>query len=125
MPVAYIHFFLTALAFTVAVETALLYILLRSVFKNRIASGDIFFAGAFASFATIPYVWFVFPYATFWTHNASLLVSEPFAFVVEAFFYNRYLKLGWRVALVVSLICNAASFLLGRLLIAHGLWIYW
>lgn len=108
------------------VETAMLLVLLLLVLRRRdIPPFRVVLAGFFASFATIPYVWFVFPYIHSWTRQASLLFSEPFVFVVEAVFYRMFLKLDWRIAFAASLVANLASYLLGPLLRAHGLWIYW
>lgn len=122
----YIHRFITSLIFTDAVEASTLFLLLRYVFKTRtIESKKILFAGLFASFATIPYVWFVFPYVADWQYNTALLWSEAFAFVVEAVFYRAYLRTDVKTSFAVSLICNSASFFLARLLRAHGLWVYW
>ena len=124
--ISYIHRFLTSLGFTLIVETAILFILLVLVLRRRdISYYRITLSGFFASFATIPYVWFAFPYAYTWSRETSLLVSEPFVSVVEAIFYRLYLKLGWRIAFAASLIANLASYLLGPLLRSYGLWIYW
>ena len=122
----YIHRFITSLGFTVVVETAILFILLVLVLRRRdILPLRIALAGLFASFSTIPYVWFVFPYIFAWTRQTSLLVSEPFVFIVEAAFYRIFLKLDWRIAFAASLTANLTSYLLGPLLRSYGLWIYW
>src|SRR3989344_5944373 len=122
--ISYIHRFLTSLGFTIIVETAVLFILLVLVLRRRdIPPLKILFAGFFASFATIPYVWFVFPYAYTWSRETSLLWSEPFVFIVVVIFYRVFLKLDWRVAFVASLLANLSSYLLGPFLRAHGLWI--
>ena len=124
--IAYVHSALSSLVFTVTVETTVLFVLLYYVYKYRhVRTKDIIFAGVLASSLTIPYVWFVFPYIVNWSRNTSLVVSEPTVFLVEAFVYNRVLKLNWKAALAVSLICNVASYLLGPILRANGLWIYW
>lgn len=126
MPVDYIHRFLTSLGFTVLVETAMLFVLLVVVLKRRdIQPFRLLFAGFFASFATIPYVWFVFPYIHSWSRQTSVLFSEPFIFFVEVVFYRIFLKLDWRLAFAASLVANLASYLLGPFLRSHGLWIYW
>lgn len=121
----YIHNFITSLAFTVVVETLLLFLLLRLIFKDKTGTKKVIFAGAFASFSTIPYVWFVFPYIFSWSLSTSLYYSEPFAFIVEAIFYRTFLKTRWGASLIISLTCNLASYLLGPLLRAQGIWIYW
>jgi hypothetical protein len=124
IPSELVHRFLTSMVFTVVVETSVLFFLLTYVFRRtHLKPSTILFAGFFASFATIGYVWFVFP--AFFPRNVSLWWSEPFAFIVEAFFYRMYLKVSWREALILSLVANAASYFLGPLLRAYGFWIYW
>ncbi len=122
---AFLLKFLTALAFTIAVETIFLYALLRFFFKKHdIPTSEIFAAGVFASFSTLPYVWFVFPFIYNWPGTAAMW-SEPFVFVVEAIFYKLFLKLDWKTAFVLSLICNLASYAIGHGLIASGFWFPW
>ncbi len=124
--VEYVHRFITALAFTNIIEIALLIGLIRFVLRNRgIEIWQIFFAGLYASFSTIPYVWFVFPGLTNWPYSIAIIFAEAFAFVVEAVFYRWILKLGWREAFLVSFVCNLASYSLGLLLRVYGLWIFW
>ncbi len=126
MTVAYIHRFLTSWGFTIFVETAVLFFLLIFVFKRKdISPKQILAAGIFGSFATIPYVWFVFPYLTTWSRNTSLYFSEPFVFIVEAIFYKIFLKTNYKTALILSFVANLASYMLGPFLRAHGLWINW
>jgi hypothetical protein len=122
--ISIVHYFISSLLFTIAVETGILFLLLRYAFKEKgPCTKKIVFAGAFASFATIPYVWFVFPYLTL--PGNALYYSESFAFVVEAVFYRAYLKTSWKTSLLVSLLCNVASFALGYVLQANGLWVSW
>lgn len=126
--VSYTHRFITSFVFTITVETILLFLLVRFVFKikkSRISAKEIIFAGFFASFATIPYVWFVFPYLAQWPRGVSIIYSEAFAFIVEALFYNLFLKLDAKKSVMVSAICNLSSFSLGRLLRFLGIWFYW
>lgn len=122
----YTHSFLTSLVFTMAIETALLYLILRFVIKYPdLSSLKIVTIGLLANFTTVPYVWFVFPTLLNWSRNTSLLYSEPFVFLVEAFIYQIYLKTSVRTSLFVSLVCNAASYFIGPILRAHGIWVYW
>ena len=126
MQVDYIHRFITSMVFTTSIETLTLVLLLAYVFKKHSSKiSDVIVAGFFASFMTIPYVWFVFPYLTHWTRSTSFLVSEPTVFLIEAIFYNRYLKVNIKTAFVLSFICNLVSYFVGPLLRTYGLWIYW
>jgi membrane-bound metal-dependent hydrolase YbcI (DUF457 family) len=122
----YTHSFLTSLFFTIVVETTLLYVLLRFIIRQPdLSSFKIIATGFFANFMTVPYVWFIFPTIIDWSRNTSLLYSEPFVFLVEAVIYRIYLKTSMRTALFVSLVCNAASYFIGPILRAHGIWVYW
>ena len=105
--------FLLALVLTVSVETSLLYWLLRRFYTSqKFSQGLIIFAGVFASFATLPYVWFIFPAFIHvrWLHT---IVSEVSVTLIEAVFYSCVFRIGYRRALYLSLACNAASFVFG------------
>ena len=122
----YTHRFITSLFFTVIVETIVLFLLIRFAMKNKkLSTEKIITSGIFASFATIPYVWFVFPYLFQWSINSSLRFSEPFAFIIEAVFYRQFLKTDLKTSFLLSLICNLASFILGPILRSQGIWLYW
>jgi hypothetical protein len=124
--IAYVHRFITTDVLTIAIETAVLFFLLFYVFtKQKYTARQILFAGIFASFATIPYVWFVFPNVASWPRQTSLHYSEPFVTIVEAIWYRYALKTDWKVSFAVSIICNLASYLIDILLRAHGIWFYW
>lgn len=123
---SYIHQFITSLFFTVLLETLVLFLLVKFVFKHhKIETWRLLFAGFFASFSTIPYVWFIFPFLLDWSRSVSLMYSEPFAFIVEAIFYRVFLKTSWKVSLTISLVANAASYFGGPLLRSFGIWLYW
>ena len=125
--IAFVHRFLTSLFFTDIIEILALVALLRFVFRRpQITLTHAVTAGLFASFMTIPYVWFVFPYLTHWPSGLyPLIAAETFAFIVEALFYRAFLKVGWGTAFALSLICNVVSYFLGPFLRTHGLWLYW
>lgn len=123
--VTYTHNFLTSLVFTCATETLVLYLALRFALKSKGSLANIIFAGIFASFATITYVWYVFPVVATWPAHMPQLYSEPFAFIVEAIFYHFFLRLRWRDAFMVSLAANLVSYFAGPLLRTVGMWVYW
>lgn len=107
--------FLFSLFLTVAVETAVLFILLRKLAKvqaKKVPGAQIVFSGVLASAATLPYVWFVLP-AFFGSFQSFVLVSELFAVVAETVMYFFLLRQGLKTSFLLSLACNAASFLLG------------
>jgi len=123
---SYIHRFITSLTATESIEIIVLFVLIRYVLKERkLATSKIISAGFFASFATIPYVWFVFPYILPWSRSTSLLVSEPAVFILEGIFYRFYLATDWKTSLSLSLLCNVASYYLPLWMRAHGIWVYW
>ena len=111
--------FLISLLVTVVVETAVLICYIRFIFK--IASLQLplrrcLFAGFFASFATLPYLWFVLPA---FVHSYPLLVTtgELGVFVVEAVAYIFLLGLPFRKTAVLSFTANLASIIVGLLVL--------
>ena len=124
--IPYTHHFISSLVFTIVLETIIVFLLLRYVFKNtKVSTGRMIFGGLFASFATIPYVWFVFPSLLNWSRATSLWVSEPTVFVLEAIFYRSLFQTDWKTSFILSLVANVASYVLGPILRSHGLWISW
>jgi len=124
--IAYVHKFISIASFSVLVETTVLFFLIRHVFRDaRISTPRLFFAGIFATYATNPYVMFVFPRITKWPYNTSLIVSETFVFFVEALFYRMVLKTDWKVSFALSLICNFSSWYLTLLLRTNGVSFDW
>jgi hypothetical protein len=110
--------FLKALLSTIAVETLVLFLVVRLWFRIQhqvLANALLVFAGIFCSAATLPYLWFVLP--RFLKSYALLaVVGELLVFLVEAVFYNHVLKIGVRRSLLVSFVCNLASVMIGLLL---------
>ena len=126
LSIAYVHRFITTEFITIAVETAVLFFLMWYVFKKeKLTAQQLLFAGIFASFATIPYVWFVIPNITVWPRQTSLRYSEPFVTIVEAIWYRFALKTDWRVSFIVSIVCNVASYLFDIILRSNGVSMGW
>ena len=112
------HSFLQSLVFTTAVETATILIVIRKIFKKStrdVSIQKLIGIGIFASFATLPYVWYVFP-SLLQPFSSAILVGEIFAVVVEAVFYVIVFPLTKKQALILSLIANVASYTLGKLI---------
>jgi len=110
--------FLLALLFTVFIETAVLFIITRLVLKlspKKIPSNLLLFTGLICSFATLPYVWFIFP-MFFRQRIAYIIFAEAFAVLLESAIIYYLLKLSFKKSFAISLVCNATSFLLGLLL---------
>lgn len=103
--------FLLALLITVAIETAVLFLILKYFFEKP-KLGLILFLGFICSFSTLPYLWFVLP-VFIKTRYQFVIVAESFAVIIEALVYYVVLKVRFKNAFVISLICNMASFLAG------------
>jgi hypothetical protein len=108
--------FLLSLLLTLCIETPVLWIILRVFYKynkDALPSPMIIFAGFIVSFATLPYVWFIFPFFIR-TYLVYMIASECFAFLLESVFYVFILKVSIKRACVLSFLCNAVSFLAGE-----------
>ena len=118
--------FLRALVWTLLSETAALgagvYVLFRlrqDLSKSPLFSRKrILFAGFFASFATLPYLWFLLPqYISSYFFYA--LTGEIFVILLEALFFGAYFLLSPGVSLVLSLACNLVSLGVGKFLFLY------
>ena len=108
--------FLKALFWTVAIESATLVLLLKVAFKERkFDSIEMAYAGVLPSVATLPYVWFVFPYYIS-DPTAYAVTVESFAVVAESFLVAHLLRVGLKRGAMLSLAANACSFLIGLLI---------
>ncbi len=110
--------FLKALAITVIVETIVLFLLLKFLFKKdfeRMKIHRIVFAGVIASSATIPYLWFILP--RFLDSANYVYVGEFLIVLAETIILNQVLDLKIEKAFVLSLVCNVSSFLIGQFLL--------
>lgn len=114
----YLSLFFFALFFTILAETLALFALARRWFRwpaRRVPDRLLLFCGIFASGCTLPYVWFVFP-ALLPSRLPYIFAAESFAVLAEAVIYLMALRVKWREALLLSLVCNMFSFGLGLLL---------
>lgn len=102
---------LAAFLLTLAVEVPIAAWLLRRDEPDRVR---LVLLVAFASLATHPVVWYVWTQVFLVGTPEYLVAAEAWAFGVEAVFYwAAFRGLGARRAVVVSLVANAASFLVG------------
>lgn len=108
--------FLKALCLTIVIETGVLFLLFRVVFKNlKVGNWLLLLTGIVATLATLPYLWFILPlfiHTKLWY----LLVSEGLAVGAESVIILGLLKISYPKALLVSFICNASSYLTGVLI---------
>lgn len=80
--------------------------------RGRYPDWQIVLAAVAASTITLPFVWFFFPTLPMqWAGYIAL--AEVFVVVVEAGFYRIMLKTSWKDAVVVSVLCNWTSFVIG------------
>ena len=111
--------FLWNLGLTIVVETAVLFLLMRGflrIGRSAIGNGLIAAVGVIASAATIPYVWFIFPYFVRTPLNY-IIMAESFAVLAEIPILAIILRLPARKAFLLSFVCNMSSF--GAGLVIH------
>lgn len=108
--------FLKALILTITIETIVLFVLFKVFFKkNEISNVHLFFTGILITFATLPYLWFIFPYfihSKIWYH----VFGEMFVTVIESIIIMAMLRIKYSKALLVSFICNVTSYGIGLLI---------
>lgn len=105
--------FLFSLLLTVLIEIPVVVIFLKKVYKHaELKNSQIIFVGAIASALTLPYLWFVLP---LWlvNRNAYIFGGEFLVIFVEAVIYYKLLNLKLSEAIIVSLVANLMSVLLG------------
>ncbi len=105
--------FLYSLVVTVLIEWIVVYLLASFYLKIELKKSDIFAIGIVPSFATLPYVWFIFPFLFKDNHLLYILVSESFVVVVEMFLLSYFLKLNLKNGLLLSFVANLASYSIG------------
>ncbi len=117
MPAEYELRFLVALVLTLLIEVPLLLVLVSRFSARRQSTGFVVFVGMSASLLTLPYLWFLLP--AFVPLVLLVPIAEAVAVLVETGVYAVLLSLPPSRAFVLSLICNAASFVLGGFLLAR------
>lgn len=108
--------FLKALLLTILIETIVLFILFKTIYKTlNIKSYLLLFTGVSASFLTLPYVWFVLPIFIKPT-LPYMFISELSVMIIESLIIYGFLRINYKKALVVSVICNLTSFIIGLII---------
>lgn len=102
--------FFKALFLTIVIETIILFVLIKVFFRQKaIKIKEILFTGIFASFATLPYLWFVLP--TFLKNQTLYVISgEAGVVLAETIIYYFILKTKLLNSFILSFICNMCSF---------------
>lgn len=107
--------FSRALILTILIETIILFIFIKYLFKiskEKIPNSKLIFAGIFASSLTLPYLWFILPYVIN-DRIYFIIFGELAVFLAESLFYKFYLNISFKKSLILSFICNLVSFGLG------------
>ncbi|MBN2520618.1 MAG: hypothetical protein JXB17_08955 [Bacteroidales bacterium] len=108
--------FLKSLGLTILVETITLFVLTKLIIKNPdVKIWIILLAGIIASFATLPYLWFILP-LFIKTKIFYIIISESSAVIIETFILSGFLKTNLKKAFVFSFFCNLTSYLIGLLI---------
>lgn len=113
----YENLFIICLAITILIETFVLFFMIRIVFKfENIDTKEILFTCVFASFSTLPYLWYFLPNLV----DDKLLyifIGEISAVIIEAFIISKFLKIRMKYAIYSSFFCNLISFSIGIIFI--------
>lgn len=108
--------FLKALLLTIFIETSVLFLLFKLVYKSiHIKKWLLVLTGILASFSTLPYLWFILP---IFVHSELfyVIVSEASAVLLESVIVLGLLRISYKKAFIISFTCNMTSFLIGLLI---------
>ena len=107
--------FLAALTATLLVELIMLTIIVRlSCASQQVPLGRVLATGVLCSCATLPYLWFILP--GFLSGPLYVPMGELAVTATEAGIIGFVLGVGMFRALLASVLCNAASFLGGKMI---------
>ena len=110
--------FLMALCLTLIIEVPVLFLLTRFVFKNKkLSVRKIIISGLIASTLTLPYLWFVLP--PYFPSNYYVFIGETLVVIFDTLIYMQVLEFKFRKAIIVSFVCNLASYLIGLYLLKY------
>ena len=108
--------FFQSLALTILIETIVIVIFFRFVVRSeKITISSLLVTGFVASFATLPYLWFIIPSyidQKIWY----IIIGESFAVLIESIIISAMLRTKYMISLLCSLTCNMISFGTGLLL---------
>jgi len=107
--------FLQSLIFTWIVEIPLLYLAVRYIVKPAEKPVDIIVTGLMMTALTLPYLWFVMP--PFLDMSWYPLNGEIVVIVLEAAIIWYMLKVRPLYSIIISAFLNAASYILGLLVL--------
>ncbi len=105
--------FLKALACTICIETIVLYLLIKLLYKlPDIKNWQLLLTGISASFSTLPYLWFILP-VFIKTRITYSIIGEVIVIIIESALIFGLLRISYKRSLITSVACNMASFLAG------------
>jgi hypothetical protein len=108
--------FLKALLLTIVIETSVLFLLFKVFYKTlNISNWLLVLTGIVASFSTLPYLWFILP-LFIKTKIFYVITSEISAILIESVIIWGLLRINYAKAIIVSVVCNMTSFLIGLLI---------
>ncbi len=105
--------FLYSLLLTVTVESIVIYALLFYFYKEKRGLKNILLAGVLPSFATLPYLWFIFPILFIGNHTLYVVIGELSVTLVEGFILQGVLQIGFKRAFILSIVANFCSYFVG------------
>ena len=105
--------FIYSLFLTIIIEGVVIYSLVSYFYKQELKTVDILSITLLPSFATLPYVWFLFPVFLRDNYTLYLWVAEFFVLIIEMFILSYLLKFSLKNALFLSFSANLISYLIG------------
>lgn len=104
--------FLLALLLTWLIELPVLFLLARVILRlPGVSNARLLAAGLVVSLLTLPVLWFVWP--LLFPAGYSIWLGEGLVWLVEALLYRWLLRIRLSEALLISLVLNGLSFLVG------------
>ncbi len=105
--------FFKSLILTILIESIVLILFFRLIIRNEnLSIYRLLSTGVIASFATLPYLWFILPNFVdqkIWY----VIIGESFAVLMETFIIGVILKIKLSKSFLSSVTCNLISFLIG------------
>lgn len=108
---SYGFFFFLSLLLTLAVEIPVLFLSAKYLLRIKILAKEILYWGIFANLFSFPYLWFIFP--LFITLHNYILIGEILVVLIEAVILLRVLKINFKNAIILSIVANVTSYLIG------------
>lgn len=112
---SYGFYFFLSLLLTLAVEITVLFLVAKYLLKIKIQTREVLYWGTFINLFSLPYLWFVFP--LFISAYNYILIGEILVVLIESVILLKVLKINLKNALILSLITNILSYLIGMIVL--------